>query len=167
MQIFHKRNKRYQMDVTLANETLQNVFSACDKEPNTIPFDKILLKQKPETKLLSLGKWLTLFMLIITFLSPLAFRPSPADVSQLNNVNKNLTLLSHYIADNCLYLEFSNNTFDYEKSYMQTSDGELYKPISIDPISNIIVFPYLEVETTIYIFSLDQSSMQLLVSPKK
>lgn len=167
MKTFFNKKKKYQMDIGLANETLQNVFSACDKEPNTIPFDKLLLRQKPATKAFTIGKWLTLFMLIVTFFTPLAFKPSPADISKVSGASKSLTILNHHITNGQLFLQFSGCAIDAEESYMQIATGETFAPISINILSNTITFPYLDEETNIYIIGIDQSNMQILVSPKK
>ena len=37
------------MDIKQAGETLQNIFAACEQEPNKVPFDKIVLRQKANT----------------------------------------------------------------------------------------------------------------------
>ena len=42
--------KTYQMNIDKANDTLQNVFAACNKAPNTIPFDKLVLQQAAHTR---------------------------------------------------------------------------------------------------------------------
>lgn len=167
MRTFFRKKKKYQMDITLANETLQNVFSACEKEPNTIPFDKILLRQKPATKVFTVGKWITILMLVLTFLAPLAFKPSPANLSNVSGISKNLSIVNHHITDGQLYIQFSGSSIDAEKCYMITITGETIAPLSMDPLTNTIAFQYLEEETNIYIMSMDQSNMQILVSPKK
>ena len=39
---FHKKN-RYELDMTTANNALQNILSTCNQPVNTIPFDKLVL----------------------------------------------------------------------------------------------------------------------------
>ena len=46
---FEKKNK-YEMNIDTANEILQNVFAAESKTPNTVPFDKLVLRQKANTR---------------------------------------------------------------------------------------------------------------------
>ena len=41
-----RKKKTYQMDIKSADTTLQNIFAACNETPNTVPFDKLLLRQK-------------------------------------------------------------------------------------------------------------------------
>ena len=36
-----KAKKRYEMDIKTADKMLQNVFAACDTQPNKVPFDKL------------------------------------------------------------------------------------------------------------------------------
>ena len=40
MMFFHKKN-RYELDMTTANNALQNILSSCNQPVNTIPFDKL------------------------------------------------------------------------------------------------------------------------------
>ena len=42
---FHKKN-RYELDMTTANNALQNILSSCNQPVNTIPFDKLVLRKK-------------------------------------------------------------------------------------------------------------------------
>ena len=42
---FHKKN-RYELDMTTANNALQNILSTCNQPVNTIPFDKLVLRKK-------------------------------------------------------------------------------------------------------------------------
>lgn len=45
MMFFHKKN-RYELDMTTANNALQNILSSCNQPVNTIPFDKLVLRKK-------------------------------------------------------------------------------------------------------------------------
>ncbi len=60
--------KTYTMDTKLAGETLQNVLNACGREPLTVSFDKILLRQKAQTAVYMFGISLSvcLFVLMCT-----------------------------------------------------------------------------------------------------
>ena len=51
MMFFHKKN-RYELDMTTANNALQNILSSCNQPVNTIPFDKLVLRKKSECRLL-------------------------------------------------------------------------------------------------------------------
>jgi len=167
MKNIFKKKKKYKMDLTLANETLQNVFTACEKTPNTIPFDKILLRQKPNTRVFTCGKWIAIFMLVLTFLMPLAFSPSPAKISKVSSAGTHLSISNHFVKDKTLYLQFDGNNINLSNTYMLTISDEKIYPLSYDEEKNMISFPYLNEEVNIYIVTDDSSSMQILVTPKK
>ena len=45
-----RKKKNYEMNIDTANAILQNVFAAEAKAPNTIPFDKLVLREKANTR---------------------------------------------------------------------------------------------------------------------
>ena len=49
--MFFNKN-RYELDMTTANNALQNILSSCNQPVNTIPFDKLVLRKKSECRLL-------------------------------------------------------------------------------------------------------------------
>ena len=68
--MFFYKKHRYEMDIKLANETLQNIFAACDRAPNTIPFDKLVLRQKTNTRLYNILLIITAILFLLTLLFP-------------------------------------------------------------------------------------------------
>lgn len=56
--------------MALADETLQNVFEACSRTPNTVPFDKLVLKQKAATKKYNILLLWTSVILALTAVLP-------------------------------------------------------------------------------------------------
>ncbi len=70
--MFYKK-KTYQMDMDTANTALQNIFAACEKTPNTIPFDKLVLRQSAYTKPFDNLLIILTIALTLTILAPLPF----------------------------------------------------------------------------------------------
>ena len=69
--MFFKKRNTYEMNVDTANAILQNVFAAEDKTPNTLSFDKIVLRQKANTRFYDKILRVLLLVLTLSFLSPL------------------------------------------------------------------------------------------------
>jgi hypothetical protein len=69
MSIF--RRKKYTLDVVAAGATLQNVFEACNQAPNTIPFDKLVLKQEADTSKYDIWLVITFIIFVITAIVPI------------------------------------------------------------------------------------------------
>ena len=81
--MFFRKNKIYKMDPGQANSALQNIFAACDQTPNTIPFDKLLLRQKLNTRKYDILLCVIALALFFTFLSPLVIVPLSQSVEQM------------------------------------------------------------------------------------
>ena len=106
--MFCHKNKKYQMDMDTANAALQNILAACDQAPNTIPFDKIVLRQKANTKPYNRLIVLTAVLLLLTFLSPLTIVPIATRLEPYFTP-KPIKLVKDYIEDDILYLQFSGD----------------------------------------------------------
>lgn len=152
------------MNPTQANEVLQNVFAANKQPPNTIPFDKLLLRQKLNTRKYDYPLCLTALLLLLTFLSPLAVAP----VSSIFNDTRpaKVTLLSDTLQDGVLCLTLSGDGILYEEAYQETADGITEPPLSYDDESGKLYFTYYGTETNIYIPLENAPVFHLLLSPR-
>lgn len=162
-----RKNKKYQMDMDAANAALQNILAACDKAPNTIPFDKLVLRQKANTKVYNTLLIITAIILLITFLSPLTIVPIATYTEKLL-APEPATLVNDYVQDNILYLEFSGDNILYEDCYMETSAGEQFSPSSYDSGQGLICFPFdSSQEVNIYIPVKDNATLHFLLTPEE
>ncbi len=167
--IFQKfsKKKKYSIDNQMANEMLQNVFAACDREPNTIPFDKLILRRKISTRAYTIGMFLTSLILAITFFLPLAFPPTKATVTSLGGKEERLKIISHRVEQDLFYLELEDMDISLTDSYMITFDGDVYPAESFDSNTGTLVFPYLNQEVNIYIYDIQGNVLQILLTPKQ
>lgn len=163
---FNKK-KTYTMDTTLAGETLQNIFAACQVTSNHVAFNRILLNQRPKTRAYAIGKRIALVMLLLTFISPLFFPHSPVRLNQTASATSNLSLESNYVINGNLYLCFYGEDLDPQKCYMITESGFHFTPTSYDENKNIISFPHEHESANIYIESRDGTILHFLLSLKE
>jgi len=161
------KKKKYSIDNAAANEMLQNVFAAYNKEPNTIPFDKLVLRRKISTRSYKIGMFITAFLLLLTFLSPLAFPHSPAKITNVNSSHSGIEIVGHHIEKGIFYLTLSTDDIDYKDSYMVNADNVMFSAISFDEKTCTIEFPYNKEEVNIFIFTNDGGTLQLLLTPKQ
>ena len=153
------------MDMDMANATLQNILAACDQAPNTIPFDKLVLRQKLNTGVYNRLLMITAVILILTFLSPLTVVPVAEMLAK--NDSSTPVLLDNYVKEDMLYLELSGEHIIFTEAYLETADGKQYFALSYDASHNIICFPYFgESESNIYIPVENQSTLHFLVTPE-
>lgn len=160
---FHKRNK-YQLDMNTANNALQNILSTCNQPVNTIPFDKLVLRKKINAASYNRLIAATAVIFVLTFLSPLIIVP----LSELNEklfapTPAELTL--DYVENNVLSLRFTGDNILYSESFMETLSGEIIKPLSVDPATGTVNFPFLSEEANIYIPVKNSETIHLLFTP--
>lgn len=161
--MFFQKRKSYQLNKKQADATLQKVFEACQQPPNTIPFDKLLLRQKLNTCFYDCLIALTGILLLLTFLSPLMVSPVS---SLLQEKEGHATLVSHTLEGDTLCLTLSGEGILYEEAYQETADGITEGALSYDQKTQTLCFTYYETETNIYIPLKNAPTLHLLLSPQ-
>ena len=150
------------MDMKSADTALQNVFAACDQTPSSIPFDKLILRQKARTKAFDVLLIVIALIVTLTILAPLPFL-----CFKETSVSSSIELAEHYIEGNKLYLmlDTQNQTIKYEEAYLLSPGGDVYEIISYDSKNHTLCFPYIAQECNIYIPYGEDSLLHLLLTP--
>ena len=65
-----RSSKKPKLSIEKADFTLQNVFSACQMMPNTIPFSRIVNQQKSDFIYFKSTICISFFVLLLTLLMP-------------------------------------------------------------------------------------------------
>ena len=160
-----RKKKNYEMNIDTANTILQNVFAAESKAPNTIPFDKLILREKANTRFYDRGLILLLLVLLLTFISPLTIIPI-VGISSTGFTADSAKLKDDYVEDGILYLQLEGINIQYEEAFLETTDGVKHPPVSFDKSKGIICFHYIDsMESNIYIPIADEQSLHLLLTP--
>lgn len=73
------KKETYHLEEDAANTALQNILSACDKKPNTIPFEKLPHHYKQSMRLPIVMLILTGILFLLTLFFPLYIRPMVHD----------------------------------------------------------------------------------------
>lgn len=161
-----KKRKTYQMDIKQADSALQNIFEACNQSPNTIPFDKLVLRRKANTKIYNRLLTASAIILLITFLSPFYIVPV-SRVTEKLFTPKPVVLINDYLEEDILYLQFTGDNILYEEAYLETPDGQKIYAIIYDAKKQLIGFPYIEeAESNIYIPIKNNTPLHFLLSPR-
>lgn len=157
------KNKTYSIDKKSANETLKNVFAACDQTPNTLSFDYILFKNIANTKMVKVAKWCSLLLLLLIIISPLAFRNSEGNHTAKRS---SVSVESHYIDDEkqCFVMKLSGEGVDYFGIYAKDEKGEIYVPLQVDEDNRTVFIPFTDGTINIYIPNEDGSVVQAVLS---
>ena len=158
---------KYNMDVDTANNILQNVFAAKEQSPNTIPFDKIILKSKARTTMVTSCMWVGIIMLCLVILSPLAFRSQDLKVTDYTKA-KNLQIIEHQLFTEEFVMIVSGSKLDYQKVYAKKNDGTVVYPSKIRFINGNaeITIPYDGDALNLFIPDTDGNIMQAILSER-
>ena len=125
---------------------LQNVFKAAGQAPNTVPFDKLLLRQKAKIGNLIAARMTAAVFLVFICICPLFFRPALKDVTGPEIVKDSLEndVLSITLTDRGTGVYF-------EGVYAKEDDGTIVKPSLTDSDKSMIEFEHPEKSLNIYI----------------
>ncbi|MBQ7776051.1 MAG: hypothetical protein IJ379_09020 [Lachnospiraceae bacterium] len=159
--MFHKK-KTYYMDIKSADTALQKIFAACDRTPNSVPFDKLVLRQQARTKAYDVLLWVIALIITVTILSPLAFVgfQTPAD-------SRSIALINHYVKNDKLYviMDTGNHTIRYDEAYITSYSGSIYEVVSYDSKTRSLCFPYISQGCKLYIPYDNDSLLELALTP--
>ena len=151
----------------MANETLQNVFAACDKEPNMVPFDILLFKKEASTKFYNICMAIALFAFLIIFMMPLAFPHDSMHITHVDySTDTDISVIDHTVSADTLRLVL-DDSIDYSNTFMEDANGKVFKPQSYDPASHTIIFSYHQDEVNIFIFDDSGKQLHLLITPEE
>lgn len=134
--------KKYSMDYNEANNTLQNIFDACNVSHNTIPFDKIMLRSMAEPRLVNHVCKLAIFILLLVILCPLTFKRDSSFAVLNNSINQPVVVTDHQLFSDSFSMKIYGSGIQYDKINASRDNGSIIFPSSIDTANGLIVFPY-------------------------
>lgn len=158
------KSRKYDMDLETANQTLQNVFAACNQKPNTIPFEKIILRKKAKTAFVIGCKYVSLLFLILVLLSPLCFYSNDFQVYDDSGISKPIIVEAHYFENDCFTIKFKGDNIDYDNISIMDEGGTIDIPDEIIPSENIIRLYHPTGTTNIWIPDHDGHNLTVVLS---
>ncbi len=163
--LFH-RKKIYKMDMASANDTLQNVFAACEKEPNTIPFDKIVLRRKADTRLTCICKFTTLIMILALIFIPLFTLRTSTNIETEYN-KSSLHIVDHFVTEKFIHLTFEEANYYAPSCYSLDTNGQRSLALIDHTNPTHLVFAYTGVTIHLYLCDEYGEYLHLIISPNK
>lgn len=158
-------DKKSQMDLETADAILQNVFKACDAEPNKISLKKLEEKAAVNYRTDNVLIIVAAVLLFISILIPLFFKSAQFFVSVDEKSSRPLAITSHEMTTEQLSMSFEGPKVDISKTYIEANDGTIIKPINFDSSKNAVTFPGLTQEANIYIYDINGKCLHLLLTP--
>lgn len=164
--MFSDKKEKYTMDINTAGNMLGNVFVACGKEPNRVPFDTIVSRSRQSFFSDNLMIILCSVLLVLTFICPLFFPHGSIFMSAAYSKGRALSISSHSVENDRFTITLDGGAVDLGITYMENDMGEILYPISYDRADNTVVFPYNNEEYNIFIYDLNGRCLHLLLSPR-
>ncbi len=160
-------NRKYTMDGAAADETLKNVFQACNLKVTERSLQDMRKNQSKEHISMIVLMIVALAACIVIFLVPFFLYSSPANVTQVGKNSTTLTVESHHEDNGIFYLTLSGGEIDYSGIRLVKNDGTENNILSFDAATSTIAFAYTEDDLNIYIPQDTGATLHLLLSPKK
>ena len=159
-----RRNKVYSIDKKAANETLQNVFAACEQTPNTRSLDALLFKNIANTTLVKTGKWIAIALLVLILLSPFVFYVAGKQ-AELKPHQTDIIITEHYLDEEneCFVFRLSGSNIYYDGIYAKSGDGSVIKPLETQD-DGTVKFHFTEGTLNIFIPDTEGGIVQAVLS---
>lgn len=162
--MFDKKEKSG-MDLQTADEILQNVFKACNAEPNKVSIEKIEEKTKIDYKTDNILIIIVSVLLFVSIMLPLFFKSAQFFVSVDSGSSRSLSITGHDMTTESLKITFDGPSVDIASTYIELESGEKLVPVNYDRSDNTVTFPSLDQEANIYIYDVNGKCLHLLISP--
>ena len=145
------RSKKYNMSRTDASRTLQNVFTACNREPNVTNFDILILRSIAQTNLVSTCKWIAKGLIFLVLIAPVALLNTNFKVDTRGIVSDKIIIEDHQLYTDHFVLIVHGEDIAYDNIYARNIEGDVVFPNHYDVVTGEIDFPYNNESLTIFI----------------
>ena len=159
-----RRNKVYSINKKVANETLQNVFAACEQTPNTQSLDALLFKNIANTTLVKTGKWIAVALLVLILFSPFVFYVAGKEAKTKPH-RTDIIVTEHYLDEEHGYFVFhlSGTNIDYDGIYAKNGEGGVVYPAETSD-DGTVKFRFKEGTLNIFIPDTEGGVVQAVLS---
>ncbi len=154
--------KKYSMDIKSADATLQNVLKECNKEPNTVPFDRLVHISAANVAFAKICRIASLCLLVLLSLSPLAFIDTGFSVKNSGLIEK-IIVSDHELYEDRFIMRLSGSNIEYDDIYARKPDGAFVFPSSINEDTGEVVFPFEGQSLNIYIPDVNGKVLQAIL----
>lgn len=159
------KNNKYSMDKKAADETLKNVFAACDQNPNETPLEVIRAISIANAAVVRIGLISSIIVLAIVLLTPLAFIPK--DRLSVGNAKIHEVKVTGHYMDNeneCFVMCLSGEGILYDEIYALDNNGVTIKPLKYDEGSCMVWIPFEKGNINIYVPNENGTTLQAVLS---
>lgn len=163
----YRKKLKYNIGKKAADETLKNIFAACDQKPNDKSLEVIRVWTIANTTVVKVCFYISILALVLILLSPLAFRNQENTHFGINSQKKyEVEVVSHHMdnENNCFVMVIKGQGVDYNGIYGKMDNGKVVFPSSIDKITGEVRIPFTEGNLNIFIPKEDGTTTQAVLS---
>lgn len=164
MTLTYKHND-FKQNKEQAEQTLNNVFMACSHAPNTTPVDRLMNTTTRYYQNNRLAFSVSVILFLVTLILPVFFY-FYANSANAPVTKTNIKVLEHHIDEDTFSLSLSGDYIDYESIYLLDAAGQKVVPLSTDPYTGYVQFPFTGTEVNIYIYDLNRNELHLVLTPR-
>ncbi|MCR5735886.1 MAG: hypothetical protein K6G22_14895 [Lachnospiraceae bacterium] len=157
------KKKKYNLDINTADQTLQNVFKSLDKKPNTIPFDKLVLRNAVNRTYTKVSLSVSLTLLLLILVAPLFFINREFRVES-TGLKQSIIVTDHRFNGDNFIMTLSGTMIDYDDIYARLPDGTFVFPLSADEETGEVVFPYSGSSLNIFVPDVNGKLLHAILS---
>ena len=157
------KKRSYNIDRKVADETLKNVFAACEQQPNTKPLEVIRVRSIASDVVVKIGFVASIILLVLVLTMPLAFGLPSGDKDKHKS---NISIENHYIDTElrCFVMNLKGENIDYDGIYARKDDGTIVVPFRIDEENKTVMIPFNGGNINIFIPNGDGTYIQAVLS---
>lgn len=155
--------KKYNMTNIEADKTLQNVFAACDQQPNETSFERIRVRSIAGTTVVKTGLLISYIFLLLVLVAPLPFIDADQDSVKHEESSGNITIVSHSLEKGIFTMAISGDDVSFDGIYCKRIDGEIVFPIMTDPSTGTVTLPFDGRDLNIFIPCKNGDTIQALL----
>lgn len=160
MSLFKKQNEN-KMDIKSADQILQNVFEASNKQANSVPFDKLLLRCKYNGFTYDICIILAVLLLATTLIVPVRLLPG------FEKSSPRFFVTHHEQYGDELLISLSMSDIDIDNCYFVTPDGDITNAKYFNKLGRTIAFPFPSEEVNIILVSESGKELHLVFTPEE
>jgi hypothetical protein len=158
--------QKYQMDPTVAEETLTNVFQLCNVRAHSETLKELKTKHRREARGFQFLMLIALICIVFLLSIPLYFYSNPVRLTTLESVDSTVEIVDHHLEDGIFYLTLTGEGIKFDEILIVDEDGVESHILTYDEEYGTIAFPYDSENLNIYVPQESGATLHMLLSPK-
>lgn len=155
--------QKYTLNLDTANQTLQNIFEACEQTPNDVPLQILASQKDAIVRPISVMVWVCHIVLFLVLLLPFLLNQTKYQFTSYTSFDS-FYVKENYAEEKNIYIRLNSNDIDFTKCYLIDSQGTEIAASDFNTSTNTITFPYDDSNVDIYVSDQQNQVLHLLLT---